>query len=82
MPRFLADGEVTFSANNLVGKHFEKFSRCIFHPINKNSVLSGLSFNFLDDIQEDSSWRHFVRISKEISGFFSGRNKYIRVSSA
>ena len=56
MPRFLADGErVTSCPNNLVGKHFEKFSRCTLDPINKNSVESGLSFNFLDDIQEDTS---------------------------
>ena len=58
MPRFLADGEgVTSCAKNLVGKHFEKFSRCILYPIIKKSVLSGLSFNFLNDIQEDTSWR-------------------------
>ena len=83
MPRFLADGEgVTFCANNPVGKHFEKFSRWTLDPISKNSVLSGLSFNFLDDIQEDTTWRHFVRISKEISGFFSERDKYIWVLSA
>ena len=84
MPRFLADGEgVTSCANNLVGKHLEFFfSRCTLDPINKKSVLSGLCFNFLGDIQEDTSWRHFVRISKEISRFFSERDKYILVSSA
>ena len=71
MPRFLADGEgVTSCANNLVGKHLEKISRCTLDPISKNSVLSGLSFNFLDDIEEDTSWRHFVRIYEEISGLF------------
>ena len=56
MPRFVADGEgVTSFANNLIGKHFKKISRRTLDPINKNSVLSGLSFNFLDDIQEDTS---------------------------
>ena len=37
---------------------------------------------FFDDIQEDTSRRHFVIISKGISGFFSERDKYIWVSSA
>ena len=56
MPRFIEDGEGVIScANNLVRKHFEKCSRCTLDPINKNSVLSGLSFNFLDDNQEDTS---------------------------
>ena len=56
MPSFLADGEgVTSCANNLVGKHFEKMSCCTLDPIYKKSVLSGISFNFLDDIQEDTS---------------------------
>ena len=56
MPRFLADREgVTSCANNLVGKHFEKFPRCTLDTIDKNSVISGLNFNFLDDIQEDMS---------------------------
>ena len=56
MPTFIADREgATSCANNLVGKHFKKFSRCTFDQIEKNSVLSGLSFNFLDDIQEDTS---------------------------
>ena len=51
MPRFLADGEgVTSCGNNLVGKHFEKFSRCSLDPITKNSVLSGLGFNFLETL--------------------------------
>ena len=56
MPRFLADGEgVTSWANNLVGEHLEKFSHCTLDPIIKNSVLSGLGFNLLDDIREDTS---------------------------
>ena len=83
MPRFLADGEgATSCANNLVGKHFANFSRCTLDPINKKSVLSGLSFNFLDDIQQDTSWRHFVRISNETQPIrsYSG-NKFIIIIS-
>ena len=39
----------------LLEKLFENFSRCTLDPINKNSVLSGLSFNFLDDILDLST---------------------------
>ena len=52
MPRFLTDGGVTSCANNLVGKHFVKISSCTLDPININSVLSGLSFNYLDDTKK------------------------------
>ena len=56
MPRFLADGaRVTSCANNLAEKQFEKNLRCTLDTIKNNSILSGLSFNFLDDTQKDKS---------------------------
>ena len=63
-------------------ENISKNCHAALDAINTNSVLSGLSFNLLDDIQEDTSRGHFVRICKEISGYFSERDKYIWVSSA
>ena len=71
MPIFLADGEgVTSCANNLVGKHFEKISGCTLDPINKKSVLPGLSLNFLvtsKKTRPEDIWSEFLTKHRDFS---------------
>ena len=68
MPRFLADGEgVTSCADNLVVKHFKIFLRCTSDPINTNLVLSGLSFNFLEDNLSEFIKKYRDFLAKEIN---------------